>query len=290
MATAETFLSKFRTIKTLPHVALRLSKMISDDKCSMEEFEEIIKMDPTLVIRILRLVNSPYYALREKVKSISQALLFIGMNNLRNMVALEAVKAIFRNTHETEGFSRSNLWLHCAAVSICGQMVSERIFGKNGEDAFLCGILHDVGMIVEDQVAPEIFSRIVRDYQSSYGSFVQYENDVIGTDHCKIGYLLAQDWKLSLEIQDGIKRHHTYTEAITPSSMAGIIQIAEYLVARLNMTAFPSMKYSLSDSIKEHIRETIEEYRVLSNDLPQEIARAKELYEIDSDLKEAAHE
>ncbi len=65
--------------------------MISDDKSTMEEFEEIIRLDPTLVVRLLRLVNSAYYSLRNKVTSISEAVVFIGSDSLRNMVVVEAL-------------------------------------------------------------------------------------------------------------------------------------------------------------------------------------------------------
>ena len=102
----------------------------------MNDFEKIIEMDPVLVFRLLRVVNSPYYGLRQTVDSISRAVVIVGMNNIRNMVVVEALKDIFKKDSEADCFSRNRLWLHCAAVSICSQMISERIFGENGEDAF----------------------------------------------------------------------------------------------------------------------------------------------------------
>ena len=78
MRTAEGILNKFNSIKTLPHVAIRLSKLISDDNSRMQEFEEVIKLDPTMVLRLLRLANSPYYGLREKIDSIPRAVVHSG--------------------------------------------------------------------------------------------------------------------------------------------------------------------------------------------------------------------
>jgi HD-like signal output (HDOD) protein len=77
MVTAEGLLKKFTTAKTLPHIAIRLTKLISDENSSMQDFEKMIKMDPTLVLRILRVANSPYYGLRQKVNSISRAIVII---------------------------------------------------------------------------------------------------------------------------------------------------------------------------------------------------------------------
>ena len=279
METARVLLNKFENIKTLPHVAIHLSKLISDENSSMQEFEKIIKMDPTLVLRLLRSVNSSYYGLRQKVDNISRAVIFIGMKNLRNMVVTEALKDIFMQSSNNDIFSRRLLWLHCAAVSICGQMISERIFEQEGEDAYLCGILHDIGMIVEDQVAQDLFFQVCKTYEPETRSITDYEREIIGTDHCKLGYLLAHDWKLPTEVQEGIKQHHKALENVSPSSIAGIIQIADYIVSKLNYTAIPGMNAMLSPSLANHIRDNVKEYKVLIKDLPDEMSKAKDLYE-----------
>lgn len=280
MPTAESLLRQFNTIKTLPHIAIRLSKMISDDTSTMEEFEEIIKLDPTLVIRLLRLVNSAYYSLRNKVSSISEAVVFIGSDSLRNMVVLEALKEIFKIGGDEEIFSKKQLWFHCSAVSLCSQMISERIFTQNSENTFLCGILHDVGLIVEHQVVPDLFIQTCEAYQEKSGDVTKYETQIIGTDHCKLGSLLAQEWKLPKEVEMGIKNHHKKLDTINPSSIIGIIQIAEYLVARLNYTALPGTKVTLSSTLSDHIRNNIDEYRILAKDLPGELEKAKEIYDL----------
>jgi putative nucleotidyltransferase with HDIG domain len=279
MATAQALLKKFINVKTLPHVAIRLSKLISDESSTMQEFENLIKMDPTLVLRVLRTVNSSYYGLRQRVDSIARAVIVIGMKNLRNMVVTEALKDIFRQSSDEDIFSRRLLWLHCAAVGICSQMISERIFTQKGEDAFLCGILHDIGMIVEDQVEQDLFFQACKVYEPATKPITDYEREVIGTDHCAIGYLLARDWKLPVEVQEGIKQHHKALEQVSPSSITGIIQIAEYFVSKLNYTAIPGMNAMLSPPLIAHIRDNLEEYKVLIQDFPDEMSKAKDLYE-----------
>ncbi|MBW2575326.1 MAG: HDOD domain-containing protein [Deltaproteobacteria bacterium] len=279
MPAAQALLDKFNTIKTLPHVAIRLTKLISDENSTMQDFEKMIKMDPTLVLRLLRVVNSSYYALRQKVDSISRAVVIIGMNNLRNMIVTETLKDIFKESQEQDAFSRNRLWLHCAAVSICSQMISERIFGQNGENAFLCGILHDIGMIVEDQTAHDLFNHACKAYAQDSGTIIDHEKEIIGTDHCEVGYLLAKDWKLPLEVQEGIKQHHKALKEVSPSSITGIIQISEYIVSKLNYTAIPGMNTMLSSPLATHIRENVGEYKALVKDLPDEMSKASDLYE-----------
>jgi len=280
MPTAQALLRKFVNMKTLPHVAIRLTKLISDENSTMREFERLIKMDPTLVLRLLRVVNSAYYGLRKKINSISRAVSFVGMKNLRNMIVTTALKEVFaKSPYDEDIFSRAHLWLHCATVSICSQMISERIFRQAGDDAYLCGILHDIGMIVEDQVAQDLFLQTCKAYAPDTKPFTEYEREVIGANHCEIGYLLACEWNLPVEVREGINNHHNTEDEIPPSSIAGIIRIADYIASKLNYTAIPGMKAMLSPDLTAYLRDNIEEYKVLVKDLPDEMSKAKELYE-----------
>jgi len=278
MPTAKGLLNKFSTAKTLPHITFQLTKLISDENSTMQDFEKMIKMDPTLVLRILRGANSPYYGLRQKVNSISRAVVVIGINNLRNMIVTESLKSLFKGNNSKNPFSRNRLWLHCAAVSICSQMIMERIFGLNGEDAFLCGILHDIGMIVEDQTASDLFSKVCNTYDESSNSITDYEKEIVGTDHCEIGHLLAKDWQLPIDVQEGIQFHHKALDHVSPSSLTGAIQLAEYIVSQLDYTAIPGMKAKLSLPLANHIRNNVKEYKALVRDLPNEMSKAKDLY------------
>jgi putative nucleotidyltransferase with HDIG domain len=278
MATAEGLLKKFSTSKTLPHIAIRLTKLIADDHSTMHDFEAMIKMDPTMVLRLLRVANSPYFGLRQKVNSISRAVVIIGINNLRNMIMADSLKNIFKETKSHAAFSRNRLWLHCAAVAICSQMIMERIFGQNGEDAFLCGILHDIGMIVEDQTAHDLFLKACESHGDNSPSIIFCEKEIIGTDHCEIGKLLAREWQLPAEVCEGIQQHHKNLNYVSPSSMTGVIQMAEYIVSRLDYPAIPGIKIFLSPPLAEQIRDDVKEYKALVRDLPDEMSKAKALY------------
>jgi len=277
-ASAQKLIRKFHKIKTLPHVVTRLSKLIHDENSTMKDFEDVIKMDPTLVVRLLRLVNSPYYGLAQKVDSISRAVAFIGMKNLYNLAVTDALKNIFTSSGSGGGaYSRKNLWMHCAAVSICSKVLAERLFGINGDDAYLCGILHDFGMIVEEQVASEAFLTACNAYTDT-SSINDCERQYLGTDHSEVGYLLMQQWDISADILAAVRDHHLELAELFPESLTGIIQIAEYLTAQLGYTAIAGAKATLSPGLVDHIKDNMEEYKVLLEDLPEEMEKAQDLY------------
>ncbi|MFH1491443.1 MAG: HDOD domain-containing protein [Pseudomonadota bacterium] len=279
MPTAQMLLKEFGRIKTLPRVAIRLTKLISDEKSTMKDFEEVITLDPTLVLRLLKAVNSPYYGLREKVDSISRAVVFVGMKNLRNMILATALGEVFEGGSHEDISSRPQLWLHSAAVSVFSKMIAERIFGRAGEDAFLCGILHNIGMIIEDQVAGDLFIQACRAYKESSMPFIEIERTLIGADHCETGYLLACEWGLSRDVREGIRDHHETQKEFPPSSMTGMIRTAEYLVSKLNYTAMPGMRVMPFSGLSAYLRNNLDEYKALLADLPDEMTKAKEIYE-----------
>lgn len=217
--TAKAYIKAFKGLKTIPSVATRLVSMIDDESSSLQDFEEVIKMDPTLVLRLLKLVNSAYFSLRTKINNISEAVAYIGVDNLRNLIVVDALKNLFRGDSKKNAFSRNRLWLHCSVTSICCQMVSERIFVDKGEDAFLCGILHDIGLIVEAQVAPEKFEGFCRSFDPDKGEMTLKEGEIMGTDHTIIGSLLTAEWGLPMDLCGGIRSHHRRLEEVSPEAM-----------------------------------------------------------------------
>nr|WP_321401795.1 HDOD domain-containing protein [uncultured Desulfobacter sp.] len=278
------YLDKFTALKTVPSVAARLMKMIDEDTSSLEEFETVIRVDPTLVLRILKLINSSYFSLRTKIKNISEAVAYIGMDNLRNMIVLDAVKNLFSKDSTNTEFSRKKLWVHCAVTSICCQMVAERIFVQKGEDDFLCGILHDVGLIVEDQVAPQKFKEFCLTFESSGQTLIDHEQMIMGTDHTVIGSLMTEQWGLTSEVCRAIKYHHDAMADVVPDSHAGILQISEYLASMLGYTTYPETQKKInSPRLLSHIKENVMGYRAILDDLPEEIIRVREIYSLGED-------
>jgi len=279
MPTAQQLLKRFNGAKTLPHVALRLSKLFSEEGSHIQEFEKLIKMDPVLIARLLRMVNSPYYGLSEHITSISRAIVFIGMRNLRNIVVVESLKEVVRQDSRNSAFSRKRLWLHCIAVSICSQMIAERVFGQRGEDAFLCGILHDIGLIIEDQTAAELLAKTWEAMESDSRALPLVEKEIIGTDHCEVGALLAQEWKLPEEVRKGIRQHHVADATLSPNSMTGQIQLAEFIALRLGYGVPQAKGGRLAGALARHVKDNLDEYQLLAKDLPAQMSMARDLYD-----------
>lgn len=283
MPSARILVDKFNDLKTLPHVAIQVTQMAASESATMQDFEEVIKLDPILVVRLLRLVNSPYFGLSNNVESIAKAVVFIGMKELRNLVAVEALRSLFKDSEDNRTFSRKNLWVHSATVAILGQMISRRIFALDGENVFLAGIIHDIGLIVEDQLVGEELRQVCAAFAKGQPSISEVEDEIIGTNHAKVGRLLAADWKLPDEVIEAIRFHHRKDKEYPIPSVISILQIAEFVASKLKYGVVTGRTESLPKYLTSHMKSRVADYKVLLKSFPAEMAKAKELYESDSD-------
>jgi len=280
MTSAETLIEKFKKIRTLPHLVARLVQLVNDEESTLQDFEEVIRLDPALVARLLTLVNSSYFGLTRKVDSISRAVALLGMKNLHNIAVTDAIQGLLRSHFRSTEFSPQRLWLHSAASGICCKMIAERIFSINGDDAYLCGILHDIGLIVAMEADQERFLQLIERLMPGGPSIVELERQLFHTDHCEVGYILARDWQIPDSIAEAIRDHHQDDDgAIAPHSPTGILQMSEYIIQQLH---FPAIKdglvASLAPSLAMHIQDNVEEYKVLAEDLPEELEQTKKMY------------
>lgn len=244
----------------------------------MKDFEEVIRMDPALVARLLRLVNSSYFGLVKRVDSISRAVALLGMKNLHNIAVTDALQSMFRSGRGNGGFSYDRLWLHSVATGICSKMIAERIFSINGDDMYLCGIIHDIGLVAESQIMRQEFLEAFNRWQEDGPSIREHEREVLGTDHCELGYRLALEWHLNQAIADAILDHHDESDPTAPQSTAGILQMSEYIVSKLDFGVKDGITAKLAPDLQEHIRKNVVEYQVLAEELPEEVNRIREMY------------
>lgn len=278
MSTARKFIERFQDVTPLPHILTTINRLIADPDATLKDFEEVIKMDQVVVSRLLRLVNSPFYGLIQKVDSISRAVAYLGMKNLHQLVVTDAMHKIFRHkSPPRSSFSKKRLWMHSATVAICNKMIAERIFGLNGDDMFLCGIIHDFGLLVEEQAESEKFAQLSGCCESSDQLF-DAERRLFGTDHCEIGYQLAIDWNMPANIQEAIRDHHLILATLEPQSPTGITQLSEYIAGRLDQTTIEGMRMQISPVLMTHLQENAEEYAILIEDLPEELETVKQIY------------
>lgn len=226
-------LREVKNLPTLPDVAARVLELSEDPDVSPRTLADTVERDPAIATRLLKLVNSPYFGIRGTVVSIHQALVFLGVSNLRNLVLSTCVMDLFSKDGEVGSFSRSDLWLHSLATAITARELAKATRTGDPEVAFTAGLIHDVGKVVIDRYFHEEFTRIVQLMDTHHTVMVDAEIAVIGMDHAEVGYFLTQHWSLPTVLQEAVGFHHSPRRAAQHQKLAALIGYADHVVREL---------------------------------------------------------
>ncbi|MBN2584387.1 MAG: HDOD domain-containing protein [Planctomycetes bacterium] len=199
-------------LPTLPMVATRVLALATSDHASVRDLADIIESDPSLTSRILALVNSASFGgVRASVSTVNRACSLLGFEAIRNSVLSLKVFDLFsrkgHNAYRTS-FDRRAFWKHSLAVAAASQLIARTVRGVNPEEAFVAGLLHDIGKVALDFVLPKTFDQVVRRVKAHCTSFADAENRILGLDHTVIGKRLTENWDFPAKLINVVWLHH----------------------------------------------------------------------------------
>jgi HD-like signal output (HDOD) protein len=182
------------SIIMLPQVASRLLMTVNDPKSSPADLHRIIAHDPALVAAVLKQVNSAYYSRTTKVDSVERAIVLLGYEAVKTLALSATVKQLFKNVDLCDEFGGRDVWIHCVAVAAAAREMAKQFCKPLAEQAFLAGIVHDIGLLVELQVCPEKLRKVCQLATAGEAPFSTLELDLIGCTHAELGAALATRW------------------------------------------------------------------------------------------------
>jgi putative nucleotidyltransferase with HDIG domain len=200
-------LAKLQDIPTLPVVAMTVNNMINDPNSSSSDIAELLKKDQVLTAKILRLANSTYYGIPGGVADVQRALAFLGFNTLAQLVLSLSVFSLF-STFDNQDFSMMDFWRHALATAVCSELLAKRLKFAKPEEAFTCGLLHDIGKLVLHEIDPGRLMSIVHEASRRKCSFVEVEREWDLPGHSYLGEVIATKWGLPQVIRLSIRYHH----------------------------------------------------------------------------------
>ncbi|GAB4251254.1 MAG: HDOD domain-containing protein [Acidobacteriota bacterium] len=194
----------------LPEVAWRVLELTSDLYSGSEELEEVIAHDQSLTTRLLRVANSAYFQRRREIKTVRQAVTVLGNQKIRGIVVAAALGGIFYKT----AVGRI-LWQHALAVGVAARELSAYLPGFDPEEAFVLGLLHDLGKGILAHEYPVLFQETLS-LQSGDPELTSCaaEQSVFGLDHTAAGRRLSDAWNLPQGLTRVIERHHLPAEEL----------------------------------------------------------------------------
>ncbi len=194
-------------ISTLPHIALRVMAVANDPDAGAADLRVVVEGDPSLSGRVLKCVNSAAFGLRNKVTSLQRAISYLGFKQVRNLAVTASVSEVFKKDQEIGKYRRSALWQHLVSVAVTSKMIAARQKITAFEEVFLAGLLHDLGIILEDQYVHDGFVYMLG-HLTPGQTLPQMEQHVLGFDHTQIGARVAEAWRFPDEARDTMRFHH----------------------------------------------------------------------------------
>jgi putative nucleotidyltransferase with HDIG domain len=206
-------------IPTFKQSVYKILALTSSPDCSAKELVHVIEHDPILTIKVLKLVNSAYFGLTREVTSVNHAVVYVGMNTIKNVAISVATTGALPKSNEA-GLNMNEFWAHSLAVGVIAKLLSENKGIKPTEQTnyFVSGLLHDIGKVVFAYFIPEEYQKVLEKTKQEGIPLHLAEQQILGFDHSKIGAMVAEKWQLPAELIHSIKSHHDISQDVVTRS------------------------------------------------------------------------
>lgn len=224
-------------IATLPEVTLKIIRLVEDPDSTAQDLNRIISNDPALGARILKVVNSAFYGLPGQIGSINRAIVLLGLNAVKNIAIAASLAKLFRGGKICPAFNARDLWTHSIAVATGTRLLATRIDLGLPDEAFLAGLIHDIGVMVEVQARRTQFVDTMEKLEADKElTMRQAEADIIGANHEQFGAGLCQMWKFPASFVYVTGYHHDpMILADDHRTLACLVHLADVMAARKEM-------------------------------------------------------
>lgn len=226
----------YRTMRlgTLPDIYYKTISAINNPETSLDDIAGIVSKDTTLSAKVLQLVNSSFYSLRQKVDTLTWALALIGTNQLMTIVSGVSAVSLFKNI-PSRLINMASFWEHSIACGTAARLLSGYFpQAMEAERFFVAGLLHDIGRLILVQNLPEQYFQIFRHVRREELFLFTTEEEVFGADHSHIGAALARHWNLPERLAAMIGHHH-FPAKQASFVEAAIINLADIIVNALEI-------------------------------------------------------
>ena len=224
---------KIEGLPSFPTTHAEIMKLAKSEDANSEALAEQIKMDPSLLATVLKLVNSAYYGLRKKVSSLKVAVSLLGFEEIANLVmSAQVFQKLGGTKKKREGLDLMAFWRHSVGTGFVARAAAKKL-QTEAESAFLAGMLHDVGKLVLDMFFSEFYNQVVEKAKTEKMLIVKAEEEIMGVTHAEVGGQLATEWKFGEDLQNSILSHHNPQYVRRYQRLVGVIHLADIICRTL---------------------------------------------------------
>ena len=262
-------------IATLPEVTVKIIQTVEDPKSTARDLHEVIKNDPALSVKVLKVVNSAFYGLPGQVASVDRAIILLGLSAVKNIAIAASIARLFKGRRISEHFSAADLWKHSVAVAVVAHGIAKASpHLAMPDDIFVAGMIHDIGTMVERQAFGDKFGHVIDRCVAENINFLACERQVIGADHQAFGVGLATKWKFPRHLRGAVGFHHNPEELSEEiRNLAVAVQVADILCCREKIGFYLSAQdEEISSESLDILGITTEQLEAIAQELPEKLS------------------
>lgn len=269
-------------IATLPEVTMKIIQLVEDPESTAQDLNNVISNDPALGARILKVVNSAFYGLPGQIGSINRAIVLLGLNAVKNIAIAASLAKLFRGGKIANGFDARELWTNAIATATATRLLAKNVSLGLPDEAFLAGLIHDIGIMVEIQARRAQFVQVLEKMAEDPSvTLREAELEILGATHEQFGYGLCKLWKFPVTFQYVTGFHHRPME-VAPNhrTLVSLVHIANVLTKQHDLGYTGGVETDIIDpTLLADLKispETLEEVALA---LPQAIEDAKNIFQ-----------
>lgn len=264
---------------SLPTTVTKIMEICNNPTTSPADLNKVIGLDPVLMAKVMKLINSAYYGLSQEVTSLVRAIIMLGINTVKNLALSTAVLGNLGNKKNFQALNMDGFWRHSLGVGVAAKMIAKhrKIDPKRLEEYFIAGLLHDIGKIplnnrfAEDYIATMALSD--REKTPLY----EAEKKTMEIDHTEVGLMIGNAWRLGEDLKDCIQHHHDYMEYDGKNKdLLYTVVFANYF-ANIAELGFSGDRYpeKIDSSIPEFLHVTIDYLDEVEDAVLEQIEKAR---------------
>jgi putative nucleotidyltransferase with HDIG domain len=269
-------------IATLPEITVKIIELVEDPDATASDLHRIIEFDPALCSRVLKVVNSSFYGLPGQIGSINRAIVLLGLNAVKNIAISASLAKLFRGGNICAAFSAKDLWTHSTATAATSKLLADELGMSCADEAFLAGLMHDIGIIVELQYNREALTDTINAIAGADGvptrDMLEVEKENFGATHQDFGKALCEKWKFPQAFAVTAGAHHNPMSVEEESrTLPLLVHAADKITATVEGGGFrlDIVDTTIDEAVLDALKLTPEAVEKIKQDVPEYIEDVK---------------
>ncbi len=271
-------IQKSGDLPVLPVTAQNVLSLMSDPDVSIEKIKKLVSGDPGLATKLLKVANSAFYGGYRDIQNLTQAILRLGLTSVRNIVLATSMK----NVYKKFGLTEKLLWEQLIGSAIASSTIARQTRRADPEDAFVGGLLHDVGMVIINNEYPDEFVKVTEHIYNESMGFAEAEAEVFDFTHRQVGAIVVKKWGFPENLELLVKNFDN-AEYINKDravlSMVSIINLADLMCQKFGVGLRKHVNSEVNfGNLPESLGLNAERFNELSEKVEQNLKQSLEIY------------